>query len=89
VQIALSETLIWRMADLLERLQRHREGIRQSGQQLAAVDAPLRIRLLSTSGLRTSISFQSDPLSRPRRAPAWRRRRRRRLAHDPATVALH
>lgn len=36
--------------------------------QAAAADVPVRIRLLTVADLATEVSFQGDPLSRPRRA---------------------
>lgn len=88
VQLALSETLIWRALDAVQRLQQATvaqqqgahvaaggNGLSESGGQqvaaqhqheAAAADVPLHIRLLSLADLVTEVSFQGDPLSRPR-----------------------
>ena len=68
LQLAISEALVWSCHQLVLRLQADLEGVAEAGggATVAASDVPVRIRLLSVDGLRTEISFQGDPLSRPR-----------------------
>ena len=80
VQVAISEPLIWRLAEMAGQLQVGSEAGGGGGEDgggggggggVAASDVPLRIRLLSVSSLVTQMSFQGDPLSRPRCAFRW------------------
>lgn len=69
VQIAVSERLVWKLVDIYSRLDSHMGGrfnnaVDQSSS--AVVDVPVRIRLLTVGALRCRVSFQGDPLSRPR-----------------------
>ena len=79
LQLAISEALVWSAAELLRRLQAATEAggaeaggaaggaaSAVGGAQVAAADMPVRIRLLAVDDLRTQISFQGDPFSRPR-----------------------
>jgi hypothetical protein len=64
IQIAISEPLVWRLVEMASQI---RPSITHAGNgATAAADAPLRIRLLDVSPLRLQVSFQGDPLSRPR-----------------------
>ena len=88
-QLAVSEALVWHVADLLQRLQAQQArslsaaaangsgggeaaaeagaaGAAGAGHDTAAADMPLRIGLLHVDDLRAEVSFQGDPLSRPR-----------------------
>jgi hypothetical protein len=65
LQVAVSEPIIWRLASMMDQLSRA-SGPSDGGAMQAAADAPVRIRLLVVPDLRLSVSFQGDPLSRPR-----------------------
>lgn len=70
VQLAISESLVWSVQELVQRLQCCLTAAGDEGQSaVAAADVPVRIRLLTVDSLRTQISFQGDPFSRPRQAP--------------------
>jgi hypothetical protein len=76
VQIAVSERLVWKLVDIYSRLDSHMGGrvnnavdlssMSSSASSSAVVDVPVRIRLLTVGALRCRVSFQGDPLSRPR-----------------------
>ena len=74
VQLAISEGLVWAAHGLFERLLRAAAadggGDAAPGGAVAAADMPVRIRLLAVETLRAQVSFQGDPLSRPRHV--WR-----------------
>jgi hypothetical protein len=66
VQLAISEGLVWSVQELVQRLQANLAGAGEGGAAVAAADVPVRIRLLTVESLKTQISFQGDPFSRPR-----------------------
>ncbi|GAB4822342.1 hypothetical protein N2152v2_009388 [Parachlorella kessleri] len=80
LQLAVSETLVWRVAEFLQRVQarqqQHTSGTAAGADgpqheptalhDTAAADMPLHIGLLHVDDLRAELSFQGDPLSRPR-----------------------
>lgn len=63
VQLAVNEPLVWKTLDMVQRIQ---DQMQKDASNQASMDVPLRIRLLSVGKLRSKISFQGDPLSRPR-----------------------
>jgi hypothetical protein len=74
VQLAISEALVWSLQELVQRLQRSLAAAAEAGDgggAVAAADVPVRIRLLAVDTLRTQISFQGDPFSRPRCRSWW------------------
>ncbi|KAL4858517.1 Vacuolar protein sorting-associated protein 13C [Chlorella vulgaris] len=65
-RLAISEGLVWSVQELVQRLQANLAGAGEGGAAVAAADVPVRIRLLTVDSLKTQISFQGDPFSRPR-----------------------
>lgn len=71
LQVAISEPLVWRFAAIAEQLmQAAGAGGGAAGAEeeatTAAADVPLRIRHLNFGNIGLNVSFQGDPLSRPR-----------------------
>jgi vacuolar protein sorting-associated protein 13A/C len=80
VQVAISEPLVWRFASIAQQLaQASSSGVGAGGKNdndgtlnttsagsSAAADLPLRIRHLNISNVGLNVSFQGDPLTRPR-----------------------
>ena len=72
LQVAVSEPLVWRFAAIAEQLMQASgsgaAGINNGEEPAttAAADVPLRIRHLNFGDTGLNVSFQGDPLSRPR-----------------------
>jgi vacuolar protein sorting-associated protein 13A/C len=79
VQVAISEPLVWRFASIAQQLSQASTGSGSAGlganedengnllnNTSAAADLPVRIRHLNISNIGLNVSFQGDPLTRPR-----------------------
>ncbi|GMH39652.1 hypothetical protein BSKO_07550 [Bryopsis sp. KO-2023] len=63
LQVAIHETIIWRVMDMVELL-----GIKSSG-EAASADVSLDVGLLHVGGIKFKVSISTDPTSRPRSQP--------------------
>lgn len=71
LQIAVTETLVWRVVEMNERLDLAAASGPREGQTVTtSSDSPLRISLINMSDLAAFVSFRGDTLSRPRWAAA-------------------
>ena len=71
VQLAISESLAWRLMELGRRVAAAQARLVGDPRgTTTAADVPIRIRHLTVGNLGLQVSFQGDPLSRPRRARA-------------------
>lgn len=68
VQLALSEPIIWRLMEIFAQITEsiHEVSSLSSSSHQVIADSPLRIRLLTIPDVDLSVSFQGDPLDRPR-----------------------
>ena len=64
-QVAVTETLVWRFVEMVERLNLGALSAQQDQQTVAAAaDSPIRVSLINVSDLAAFVSFRGDPLSR-------------------------
>lgn len=71
LQMAVTETLVWRIVEMNERLNLGAATADADSKTGATTsDSPLRIALVNMSDLAAFLSFRGDPLSRPRWAAA-------------------
>ena len=71
LQVAVTETLVWRVVEMLERLNLGALAAGGDSSSVAASsDSPVRISLVNMSDLAAFVSFRGDTLSRPRWAAA-------------------
>lgn len=70
VQLAVHESLIWRVWEVYQQLActaaGSTAGTSHTALSTAAADVPIRVRLLWVSNMDMRLSFQGDPLTRPR-----------------------
>jgi len=65
LQVAVTETLVWRVVETIERLDLGAvAGRAEGGSVRTTSDAPLRIALVNMSDLAAFVSFRGDTLSR-------------------------
>lgn len=71
LQLAVSETFVWRLVEMLQRmdLSSLSEG-QDTSSHSATADSPVRVSLVSVTDLSAFVSFRGDPVSRPRWAAA-------------------
>ena len=71
LQLAVSETFVWRMVETFQRLDLSSlQAGKAEGNYSASSDSPVRVSLISVTDLAALVSFRGDPLSRPRWAAA-------------------
>lgn len=71
LQIAVTETLVWRLVEMKERLDTGAVSSSDEGKTVTtSSDSPLRISLINMSDLAAFLSFRGDTLARPRWAAA-------------------
>ena len=71
LQVAVTETLVWRLVEMVERLNLGALAAGEDSSSVAASsDSPVRISLVNMSDLAAFVSFRGDTLSRPRWAAA-------------------
>ncbi|KAK9815130.1 hypothetical protein WJX73_008307 [Symbiochloris irregularis] len=65
--IAVAETMVWRTAGMIERLNFGALSAAADGQEVTSTDMPVQISLAACSDLTASVSFRGDQTARPRR----------------------
>ena len=71
LQLAVTETLVWRVVEMTERLDVRSLSASQDQKSVAtSSDSPVHISLVNMSDLASFVSFRGDTLSRPRWAAA-------------------
>ncbi|KAK9819963.1 hypothetical protein WJX72_004515 [[Myrmecia] bisecta] len=66
LQVAVSESFLWRVVEMVERLDLAALSSQPNGQAHAATDTPVQISLVAVSDLSAVVSFRGDVASRPR-----------------------